>query len=199
MPWRMKVRLYESCSCKMVCRCTLGPAEPDQGWCSGAIGVHVLEGDSDGVDLGGAKALLVADLPGDFLGGIDKAKLFLDATLSNDQRLELDAIFHGEKGGLWAAMKEAIASWEPSEAASISIEEGDSARFKAAGVGENVLEALKTDDGKRATLSNAPVAVAFGTYDLGLATAGGSSWSPPGMRAWESLGYGSVSTADWSS
>jgi len=80
MAWRMNVRMYESCSCKMVCRCTLGPAEPDQGWCSGAIGVEVLDGESEGVELTGAKLVLLAELPGDFLGGIDKAKLYLDSS-----------------------------------------------------------------------------------------------------------------------
>ena len=103
MAWRMRVKMYESCSCKMVCRCTLGPAEPDQGWCSAAIGIEVLEGESDGVDLTGAKVVLGGELPGDFLGGIDKAKMYLDSGLSDEQRRELDAIFQGERGGLWAA------------------------------------------------------------------------------------------------
>src|SRR5438477_2509674 len=100
----MRVRIYESCSCKMVCRCTVGPAEPDQGWCSGALGFDVLEGESDGVDLTGARVVLSAELPGDFLSGIDKAKIYLDSALSDEQRRELDAIFHGERGGLWAGV-----------------------------------------------------------------------------------------------
>ena len=33
------------------------------------------------------------ELPGDFLGGIDKAKLYLDPSLSTAQRRELDSIF----------------------------------------------------------------------------------------------------------
>jgi hypothetical protein len=193
----MNVRMYESCSCKMVCRCTLGPAEPDQGWCSGAIGVAVIDGESEGVVLTGAKVLLHAELPGDFLGGIDKAKMYLDAALSDAQRAELDAIFHGERGGVWAGMREAIATWLPSQVADITLEDGDTPRFTVAGVGANTLEALKTESGDRAVLRNAPIAAAFGQTDLELATATGSRWADPDLRPWESLGYGAVSVAQW--
>ena len=41
MAWTMKVRLLESCSCAALCPCILGPAKPDQGWCSGVFGIEV--------------------------------------------------------------------------------------------------------------------------------------------------------------
>ncbi len=199
MTWQMRARLYESCSCKMVCRCTLGPAEPDQGWCSGAIAAEVLEGDSDGVDLAGAKVMLGAELPGDFLSGIDKAKLYLDSSLSDEQRRELEAIFHGERGGLWSALREVIAVWLPSTVTDIQITDGGTPTVSVADAGEIVLEALKTEDGQRATLNHAPVAVdGFGQHELELAMATGSRFSGPGLRAWESLGYGATSVVEWS-
>ncbi len=37
MAWHMTGQLIEACSCKAACPCVLGPAEPDQGWCSGAL------------------------------------------------------------------------------------------------------------------------------------------------------------------
>jgi len=52
MAWRMTGRWLETCSCKMICRCTMGPAEPDQGWCSAAILVDIQQGESEGVSLG---------------------------------------------------------------------------------------------------------------------------------------------------
>ena len=55
-----------------------GPAKPDQEWCSGVFGMEVTEGDSDGVDLSGAKLVMHFELPGDFMSGIDKAKLYFD-------------------------------------------------------------------------------------------------------------------------
>ena len=78
MAWSLKAKIFESCSCAALCPCTLGPAKPDQGWCSGAFGIKILQGSSDGVDLSGARLAMQFELPGDFLGGIDKAKLYLD-------------------------------------------------------------------------------------------------------------------------
>ena len=53
MAWTLKGTWYESCSCKLFCPCNLGPATPDQGWCSGLLGFAVDSGSSNGVDLGG--------------------------------------------------------------------------------------------------------------------------------------------------
>ena len=67
MAWTLKVNVLESCSCAAVCPCVLGPAKPDQEWCSGVFGLNVTEGDSDGVDLSGAKLVLLdkqAPVPG---------------------------------------------------------------------------------------------------------------------------------------
>ena len=193
----MRVKVYESCSCRMVCRCTLGPTEPDQGWCSGALGFEVLDGESDGVDLADAKVVLHAELPGDFLGGIDKAKIYIDSALSEEQRRELEAIFHGERGGLWAAMQGLIGSWLPSTVTSIEIHGGETPGVTVAGAGQIALEPLRTEDGRQATLNNAPVAVGFGQDVLELAIATGSGFSDPDLRSWESLGYGAMSVVEW--
>jgi len=94
-------------------------------------------------------------------------------------------------------MREAIASWLPSQVADITVEVGDSPRFTVAGVGANTLAPLVTESGDRATLRNAPVAAGFGQTVLELATATGSRWADPDLRPWESLGYGAVSDAQW--
>lgn len=60
------------------------------------------------------------------------------------------------------------------------------------------LQPLKTEDGKQATLHNAPVAAAIGEHVLELATATGSRWSDPDLRSFESLGWGAVSVVEWS-
>jgi hypothetical protein len=82
MAWSLTAKIFESCSCAALCPCTLGPAKPDQGGRSGAFGIQILKGSSDGVDLSGARLVMHFELPGDFLGGIDKAKLYLDPSLS---------------------------------------------------------------------------------------------------------------------
>lgn len=198
MGWRIRAQGIESCSCKMVCSCTLGPAEPDQEWCSAALAFRVLEGESEGVDLAGATFVLRVDLPGDFFGGIDAARLYVDESASEEQRRELEAILHGERGGLWGGMREAIRSWLPTETAAITVTDGEAPLVRVDGVGETVLEPIRGEDGKPAVLENAPVARAFGNDRVELARANGSKWSDPEMRAWESLGYGATSVVEWS-
>ena len=198
MPWTMKVDLLESCSCAALCPCVLGPAKPDQGWCSGVFGIQVTEGDSDGVDLSGAKLVLHFELPGDFLSGIDKAKLYLDPGISDEQRAEFEAIFHGEKGGLWGGMREAIKEWLPSTVAGVEFTDGSSPGVRVEGIGQVVLQPITTEDGSPAQLSNAPVLSAFAIPSENLAFAHGTSFSDPDLRSWESLGQGGTASAVWS-
>ena len=192
MAWNMKVNLLESCSCAALCPCILGPAKPDQEWCSGVFGMEITEGSSDGVDLSGAKVVMHFELPGDFLGGMDKAKLYLDPSVTDVQRAELEAIFHGEKGGLWGGMREAIKEWLPSTVAKIDITGGDAPGVKVEGIGQVVLAPIKGEDGAPAMIVDAPVIRAFGMHSENLAYAQGTSFSDPDLRSWESLGAGGV-------
>jgi len=193
----MNVDIIESCSCAALCPCTLGPAKPDQEWCSGAFGMRITEGNSEGVDLSGATLALHFQLPGDFLGGMDKAKMYYDSSLSDAQRAELDAIFHGEKGGLWAGMKEAIKEWLPSMVTKVTVTDGNSPGAKIEGIGEIVLNPIKLEDGTPTKLVNAPILSAFGMLEEQLGFATGTKFSDPDMRAWESLGQGGTTQAVW--
>jgi len=193
MAWTMKVNLLESCSCAALCPCVLGPAKPDQEWCSGVFGMEVTEGDSDGVDLSGAKIVMHFELPGDFLGGIDKAKLYLDPSVSDAQRAEIDAIFHGEKGGLWGGMREAIKEWLPSAVAKIGFGGPDAPGVTVEGFGQVVLQPISAEEGGAPTrIVGAPVLQAFSMASENLAFAHGTSFADPDLRAWESLGAGGV-------
>jgi hypothetical protein len=192
MAWTMKLRLLESCSCAQMCPCILGPAKPDQEWCSGVFGMEVTEGNSEGVDLGGAKVVMHFELPGDFMGGIDKAKLYFDPAVSDAQRGHLDAIFHGEKGGLWGGMREAIKEWLPSSVAKITFGSDAAPGVTVEGVGKVVLQPIKAEDGTPTIISDAPVIRAFGIMSENLALAQGTSFSDPDLRSWESLGAGGV-------
>lgn len=192
MAWTMKLRLLESCSCAQLCPCLLGPAKPDQEWCSGVFGMQVAEGDADGVDLSGAKIVMHFELPGDFISGIDKAKLYFDPGVSDDQRAQLDSIFHGEKGGLWGGMREAIGEWLPSSVAKIDFGDDDAPGVTVEGMGKIVLQPITAEDGAPATISDAPVMRAFGMRSEQLAFAQGTSFSDPDLRSWESLGAGGI-------
>ena len=196
MAWKIEADIIESCSCAAVCPCIFGPAKPDQEWCSGLFLVNITGGDSDGVDLSGATLLLHFELPGDFVSGIDKGKLVFDTAVSADQRRELDAIFHGEKGGLWGGLKEAIKQWLPSSEAKISMTNGSGATID--GLGQIVLQPVTTEDGKQTTVSNAPVLAAFQIPSIEVQSAIGTGLSDPDLRSWESLGQGSKAKATWS-
>lgn len=197
MGWTLKGTWYEACSCKSFCPCNLGPAEPDQGWCSGLLGFSVDSGSSNGVDLGGAKLVLHAELPGDFMGGIDKALIYLDESCSQGQRDELEAIFQGRRGGVWEGIAGMIAQFLPSKSVRVDIVGGDNPHVKVEGVADIAMQRVKTEDGKQAVVVNAPLAAGFGVDTLELAMATGRV-SDPDLRQWETLGNAAAVPFDWS-
>ena len=198
MAWTLSGTWYEVCSCALYCPCNLGPAKPDQEWCSAGLAFDFKSGSSNGIDLGGTKAVFHGELPGDFMGGIDKAKLYLDESASQEQRDEIEAIFKGERGGLWEGVRGMIGEFLPSQTASIEITGGESPSYRIDGVGGFELERVKTEDGKQAITVNAPVAVGFGADTQELAYAKGGL-SDPDLRAWETLGNGAAVPFAWSS
>lgn len=197
MGWTLKGTWYESCSCKMFCPCNLGPAEPDQGWCSGLLGFAVDSGESNGVDLGGATFVLHAELPGDFFGGIDKALVYLDESSSDEQRAEIEAILHGQRGGVWEGIAGMIGEFLPSKVSSVEVTGGDKPRVKVDGVADITMERMKAEDGTQTVVVNSPLAAGFAVDTLELARASGRV-SDPDLRQWETLGNGAAVPFDWS-
>ena len=128
MGWQLSGRSVELCSCKMLCPCWLGPeGTPDQGWCGGTLGFDIQRGNSDGIDLDGAKVAFTAEWPGNFFGGQGTARLYIGDSANAEQRRELEAIFSGKKGGLFEGLWGAVISnWLPSETTTIEIGWGDS-------------------------------------------------------------------------
>ncbi len=197
MAWKMSGQMVEACSCKMFCPCVLGPAEPDQGWCSGALAFDIQQGSSDGVDLSGSKAVFALDLPGDFASGNATARLYVNDGASADQRRELEAIFTGKKGGNWEALSGAVAKWLPTQTAPISVATGDNPSVTVGSIGKITLKPIKDEAGKPARMVNAPLSGLFGESEE-LAFSTGSQWSDPDMRAWQAGGSGGVMAFRWS-
>lgn len=197
MAWTLKGTWYEACSCKMACRCNFGPAEPDQTWCSAMLGITVDSGESNGVDLGGTKLVLHAELPGDFMGGMDKAILYLDEASSPEQRAELEAIFQGKRGGVWEGVAGMIREMLPSKTAALDIVGGEKPHIGVDGIADIDLARMKDEGGKQTILVNAPIAAGFAVDTQELANASGSV-SDPDLRSWETLGYGAAVPFDWS-
>jgi hypothetical protein len=196
MAWSMRGRWAEVCSCKMVCRCNFGPAKPDQEWCSALLVFDISDGESNGVQLGGIRAALSAELPGDFLGGIDLAQVYVDEGASDDQRRELEAIFQGQRGGVWEPINGMIGRWLPTETAAIEVNTGDSPAVRIGDVAEFSFSRMKTETGQQTVVTHAPLNAAFGVNTQELATASGR-FSGANMRQWDTLGYGAVVPFDW--
>ena len=197
MAWNMTGQMLEACSCKMFCPCNFGPAEPDQGWCSAALGFDIRQGNADGVNLGGTKAAVVLDLPGDFVSGNATARLYIDEAASVDQRRELEAIFTGKKGGLWEALGAMITKWLPAQVKDIQIRDGGSPSCSVGDIGQVTLQPIKNSAGQPTQMVNAPTFEAFAAVE-DVARSDGSRWSDPDLRQWEAGGAGGVSAFDWS-
>jgi hypothetical protein len=60
------------------------------------------------------------------------------------------------------------------------------------GIGQITLQPMKNEAGDGVTLTNAPIIGAFGMSSVNLAYAQGTGFSDSDMRAWESLGQGSM-------
>jgi hypothetical protein len=197
MAWQLTGQLIEACSCKALCPCYLGPAEPDQGWCSGALAFSIQKGQSENVDLSGRAVVWLIDLPKDFASGNGTARLYVDDAANAQQRQELEAIFTGKKGGPWAVLNSIVAKWLPTQAAAIKISDGDSPVVSVGGVGQVKLQSIKDQVGRRTTVMNAASHSLMEISQVDLARSDGSRLADPQMRAWDAWGHGGVSAFSW--
>lgn len=186
MSWKVSGRSMELCSCNAFCPCWLGPeGVPDQEWCSAIFGFDIEAGDSDGVDLGGVKVVLMAHWPENFFSGNGSARLYIDQSASADQQREIDAIFSGKKGGLleglWGAV---MKTWHPSQSAAVAFDWGDNPSVRVDGVGEATVKPFKDAAGNTATLSGAAAQAAFQIESMQLANGSASKWSDPDLGDW---------------
>jgi hypothetical protein len=161
------------------------------------LGFSIDSGSSNGVDLAGTKLVLHGELPGDFMGGIDKALLYLDESSSQQQRDELEAIFQGKRGGVWEGVAGMIGHFLPSKTVRVEVTGGDSPRVKVGDLVDISLNRMKGEGGTQTVLVNAPLAAGFAVDTQELATATGSA-SDPDLRSWETLGYGAAVPFNWS-
>jgi hypothetical protein len=177
----------ELCSCELLCPCWLGPdGPPDKGWCSGAFAFDIAAGSSDGVDLAGTKVAIAGEWPGNFFGGSGTLRVYVDRNASADQQRELGAIFLGDKGGHLGALWDAVMAKKlPVKAETIEMSWGDQPSLTVGSIGRASLQPVKDAAGKPTTVAGAPAQAGFQIDSMDLASAKGSRWSDPDMRAWE--------------
>ena len=199
MAWNVTGQMVEFCSCKMMCPCWFGPeTEPDQGWCAGAILYNVEQGQVDGLDVGGTKVVFAAEWPGNFFGGNGKARLYLDENASADQRRELEAVFSGQKGGLFEGLMGAvITEWLPAETARIDVSRGEKVSINVGEVGRATLQPLVDSEGRPTTVTGSAAQAAFQSASMQVASSQGTTWSDSAFHTWEG-DSGTLHTFNWS-
>lgn len=197
MAWQMTGQLIEACSCKSACPCTLGAAEPDQGWCSGALTFAIQQGQSDGVNLGGRTVVWLVDLPKDFLSGNGTTRLYIDDGADAGQMRELEAIFTGKKGGPGEVLGSLVTKWLPTRQAKIVVQEGGTVSVAVEAIGHVAAKRITDEQGKVAKLVNAPVLGAIQVDTLDLARGDGTRFADPEMRHWDSGGHAGLSPFSW--
>jgi hypothetical protein len=186
MAWRVAGQFHELCSCTFLCPCWFGPAEPDQGWCSGALVFDIERGTADGLDLGGNTVVLLADWPGDFWAGNGTARLYIDERANPAQRRALEAIFSGQQGGPMGAVSAAVISqWLPAQSTPIEIHWGDTTTGRVGEIGQITSQRVTNDAGEPATVHGAAAMGAFQLERLQVARTAGSHWADPDMRRWD--------------
>jgi hypothetical protein len=199
MAWKISGQSLELCSCKLLCPCWLGPeGAPDQGWCAGAFAFDIRNGNADGVDLGGTKVVITGEWPGNFFGGNGTLRVYVDEAARSDQRRELEAIFSGNKGGPLAGLWDAVITKRlPARTEKIQIQWGDNPSVTVGSIAEARLQPVKDPTGQPTKVAGAAAQAGFQVDSMDLASARGSRWSDPDMRAWEG-DSGTLHQFNWS-
>ena len=182
MAWNITANMIEFCSCRAMCPCWLGPeTKPDEGWCAGAIVYDVEQGSIDGTDVGGCKAVLAAEWPGNFFGGQGKARLYVDAKANDAQRRALEEVFTGKKGGLFEGLMGAVVTqWLPTRTAPIDIQRGNGLSISVGQFGKATITPYKD-----AKVQGTAAQGAFQSSSMELGSSKGTRWSDPDLRSWE--------------
>jgi hypothetical protein len=187
MAWQMDATMVELCSCKALCPCWLGPdTTPDEGWCAGALVVDIGKGAVDGVDVSGCRAALIVRWPGNFFAGNGTGRVYVDSRTNDAQRSALEAVFSGQKGGMFGAVVgPAVSQWLPAKSATIELTQGEPWSLSVGDVAKATLTAYKDSSGRPATVSGTAAQEAFQSKSMELASAKGSRWNDADMPAWE--------------
>ena len=132
MAWQMKAKYYEACNCAYGCPCNMS-GFPTHGKCEGSIGLLVLEGDREGVDLSGAKVAASVKWPGAIHEGNGSMALFIDA--NEQQQQALLTILTAEDPGLpWEILAATVTDFHGPFFEPIEIEDnGTDSRVRVGG------------------------------------------------------------------
>ena len=100
MSWTLKGSYAETCSCELMCPCNISF---DHGatydYCRATLAFAIREGDIEGTDVSGRKAVFIIDTPKVMTEGNWRLGIFIDDQATDEQADKLAAVFSGQLGG----------------------------------------------------------------------------------------------------
>ena len=124
MSWNLKGSYVETCSCELMCPCTLSF---DHGatydFCRITLVFNIREGDIDGTDIAGLKVAAIADTPKVMTEGNWRLGVFVDEQASDEQAQKLVEVFTGQRGGPMAGVAPLVGEVLGIERARIEVED----------------------------------------------------------------------------
>jgi hypothetical protein len=122
MPWNLKGRYVETCSCDLICPCNTSFAhEATHDYCRALLAFDITEGEIDGTDVGGLKLAVIGETPKVMTDGNWRVGVFVDANASEEQADKLVGVFSGQMGGPMAGLVPLIGKMLGVEKAPIEI------------------------------------------------------------------------------
>jgi hypothetical protein len=124
MAWKLEGTYFETCSCEVVCPCTVSIAlGADYDRCRATLVFHVTDGDVEGTDVSGLTVAAIADTPKVMSDGNWRLGVFVDAAASDEQAEKLGAVFGGQLGGPMEALAPLVSENLGVERAPIEVRE----------------------------------------------------------------------------
>jgi hypothetical protein len=157
----------------------------DQGYCGSTNLFRLQAGNSGGVNLSGLTLVVAVLWPGPTLfDGNGTGRLYIDEAASEAQRVELEAIFQGKKGGPMEILASLTPNWLPTQFTKIDLqEETDTVSATVGPFGQIRSRLLKNAAGHPMKIANVGFtdALQFHNSEGTLAPSDGSQWSDPDM------------------
>jgi hypothetical protein len=125
MAWKLEGTYFETCSCEVVCPCTVSLAlGADYDRCNVTLVFHVVDGEVEGTDVSGLTVAAVGDTPKVMSDGNWRLGVFIDGAASDEQAEKLGAVFGGQLGGPMEALAPLVSEDLGVERAPIEVREG---------------------------------------------------------------------------
>ena len=105
MAWNLEGSYAETCSCELVCPCTVSL---DHGatydYCRATLAFDIREGEVDGTDVRGRRVVTIIDTPKVMTDGNWRLGMFVDDQADDEQFDKLVKVFGGQLGGPMGAL-----------------------------------------------------------------------------------------------